>query len=151
MVLPCVPVHGKKKNNLTQEHGNICSADRRSFAPPFLRDAKNNVVVLFVLSRPNAAGPWTVTSIYDELRCRDTTALKHLMSGYVASPAVSSVALKLPSIPALCAALTSKASACPNSAWPSNARGSYRTFVLHKPPHGAPAKKDREAFASDAR
>lgn len=74
-----------------------------------LRDAaKNNVVVLFMLSRPSAAGPWTVTSIYDELRCRDTTALKHLMSGYVASPAVSSVALKLPSIPALCAALTSK-------------------------------------------
>eukprot|EP00752_Nemacystus_decipiens_P017245 g15449.t1 len=53
-------------------------------------DQQNNVVVLFVLSRPNAAGPWTVTSIYDELRCRDTTALKHLMSGYVASPAVSS-------------------------------------------------------------
>lgn len=96
--------------------------DRSTFSPVnrpilafplvlFLHHAKSNVVVLFMLSRPNAAGPWTVTSIYDELRCRDTTALKHLMSGYVASPAVSSVALKLPSIPALCAALTSKVSA----------------------------------------
>lgn len=96
-------------------------ADRPSFAlptMPFLHDAKNNVVVLFMLSRPNAAGPWTVTSIYDELRCRDTTALKHLMSGYVASPAVSSVALKLPSIPALCAALTSKVNAWAESSWP---------------------------------
>ena len=69
---------------------------------------KNNVVVLFMLSRPSASSPWTVTAIYDELRCRDTTALKHLMSGYVASPSISAVAQKLPSIPALCAALTSK-------------------------------------------
>lgn len=73
-----------------------------------LKQFKNNVVVLFQLSRLNAATPWTVTAIYDELKCRDTTALKHLMSGYVASPATSAVALKMPSIPALCAALTSK-------------------------------------------
>ncbi|CAB1099995.1 unnamed protein product [Ectocarpus sp. CCAP 1310/34] len=72
-------------------------------------DQQNNVVVLFMLSRLNASSPWIVTAIYDELRCHDTTALKHLMSGYVASPAISAVAMKLPSIPALCAALTSKA------------------------------------------
>lgn len=80
------------------------------FSHPFvvLHGLKNNVVVLFQLSRPNATSPWTVTAIYDELKCRDTTALKQLMSGYVASPATSSVALKLPSISALCAALTSK-------------------------------------------
>lgn len=101
--------HGKGTSSL-KNTGNIFPAHRPSFAPPFLHGAKSNVVVLFVLSRPNAAGPWTATSIYDELRCRDTTALKHLMSGYVASPAVSSVTLKLPSIPALCAAVTSKAS-----------------------------------------
>lgn len=72
------------------------------------RPFQNNVVVLFMLSRLNASSPWIVTAIYDELRCHDTTALKHLMSGYVASPAISAVAMKLPSIPALCAALTSK-------------------------------------------
>lgn len=63
---------------------------------------------LFVIARNSYRDPWKVTTLYDEVKCRDTTALKHLMSGYVASPSISAVALKLPSIPALCAALTSK-------------------------------------------
>lgn len=83
----------------------------RTFRPILGRPhtyCQNNVAILFMLSRPNARSPWAVRTIYDELRCRDTTALKHLMSGYVVSPACSAVAQKLPSIPALCAALTSK-------------------------------------------
>lgn len=65
-------------------------------------------MILLVLSRSNARESWRVSAVCDDLRCSDTTALKYLMSGYVACPAVSAVALKLSSIPALCAALTSK-------------------------------------------
>ena len=71
-----------------------------------------------MLSRRNARTPWEAHTIYEELRCRDTAALKHLMSGYVASPSGSVVAQKLPSIPAVCAALTSKVShTLENVAW----------------------------------